>query len=77
MKTGIIEAGGLLSVLSARGVEKQLARLPGVTRAEVNGVSGSTTVEYDETVIPLSDIKAFAISRTHDSIRLDLWKCTS
>ncbi|RWA51436.1 ATPase P [Cupriavidus sp. UYMSc13B] len=58
MKTSIIEVGGLLSVLSAHGVEKQLARLPGVTRAEVNVVSGSTTVEYDETVIHLSDIKA-------------------
>jgi len=58
MKTSIIEVGGLLSVLSARGVEKQLARLPGVVRAEVNCVSGSTTVEYDDTVTSLSAIKA-------------------
>lgn len=58
MKTSIIEVGGLLSVLSARGVEKQLARLPGVVKAEVNSVSGSTTVKYDETVIHLTDIKA-------------------
>ncbi|WER44731.1 heavy metal translocating P-type ATPase [Cupriavidus sp. WKF15] len=58
MKTSIIEVGGLLSVLSARGVEKQLARLPGVVRVEVNCVSGSTTVEYDDTVTSLSAIKA-------------------
>lgn len=57
MKTNIIEVGGLLSVLSARGVEKQLSRLPGVIKAEVNGVSGSTTVEYDETVTNLTAIK--------------------
>lgn len=58
MKTSIIEVGGLLSVLSARGVEKQLTRLPGVVRAEVNCVSGSTTVKYDEAVTSLRDIKA-------------------
>ncbi|CAG9172693.1 heavy metal translocating P-type ATPase [Cupriavidus pinatubonensis] len=58
MKTSIIEVGGLLSVLSALGVEKQLTRLPGVVRAEVNCVSGSTTVEYDDTVTSLGAIKA-------------------
>lgn len=50
MKTSIIEVGGLLSVLSTRAVEKRLARLPGVVRAEVNWVAGSTTVKYDEAV---------------------------
>ncbi|QEZ45148.1 heavy metal translocating P-type ATPase [Cupriavidus oxalaticus] len=58
MKTSIIEVGGLLSVLSARGVEKRLTRLPGVIKAEVNCVSGSTTVEYDDAVTSLSEIKA-------------------
>src|SRR5688572_3328456 len=48
MKTSVIEVGGLLSVLSARGVEKQLARLPGVERVEVNYAAGSATVVYDE-----------------------------
>lgn len=47
MKTGIIEVGGLLSTLSARGVEKQLSKLPGVTKVEVNYVAGSATVVYD------------------------------
>ncbi|TDF62556.1 cation-translocating P-type ATPase [Cupriavidus sp. L7L] len=58
MKTSIIEVGGMLSVLSARGVEKQLARVPGVVKAEVNCVTGSTTVEYDEAITSLSHIKA-------------------
>ncbi len=58
MKTSVIEVGGMLSALSAHGVEKQLAKLRGVERAEVNYVSGSATVVYDETVIDLKTIKA-------------------
>ena len=58
MKTSVIEVGGMLSALSARGVEKQLARLRGVERAAVNYVSGSATVIYDETVIDLWTIAA-------------------
>jgi Cu2+-exporting ATPase len=57
MKTSVIEVGGMLSVLSARGVEKQLMKLPGIERAEVNYVGGSATVIYDERVIGLEDIK--------------------
>jgi P-type Cu2+ transporter len=41
------EVSGLLSALSAIGVEKHLAHLPGVERAEVNPVAGSATVAYD------------------------------
>lgn len=58
MKSSVIEVGGLLSSLSARGVERQLRRLPGVARAEVNYVAGSATVEYDEAAIHLKTIKA-------------------
>ena len=58
MKTSIVEVGGLLSTLSARGVEKQLSKLVGVKKAEVNYVAGSATVVYDETVIDLRAIKA-------------------
>jgi len=58
MKTAIIEVAGLVSVLSARGIEKQLARLPGVRKAEVNYVAGSATVVFDETLIDLTEIKA-------------------
>jgi len=58
MKTSVVEVGGMLSALSARGVEKQLAMLPGVRKAEVNYVAGSATVVYDETVTDLKTIKA-------------------
>ncbi len=58
MKSTNLHVGQLLSVLSARGVEKQLAQLPGVVRAEVNCVSGSATIVYDESKIDLPAIKA-------------------
>lgn len=58
MKTVTIEVSGMLSALSARGVEKQLAKLPGVHRAGVNYVAGSATVVFDETVTDLKAIKA-------------------
>ena len=58
MKASTIEVGGLVSTLSARGVEKQLAKLTGVKKAEVNYVAGSATVVYDETAIDLKAIKA-------------------
>lgn len=53
MKTSTIDVGGLFSSLSAQGVEKQLAGLPGVQRVAVNYVDGSATVVYDETVTDL------------------------
>jgi Cu2+-exporting ATPase len=56
--TSVIEVGGLLSALSAHGVQKQLARLAGVTKVEVNYVAGSATVTYDETLTDLEAIKA-------------------
>jgi len=58
MKTAIVEVIGLVSVLSARGVEKQLTRIPGVRKAEVNYVAGSATVVYDETRVDLKAIGA-------------------
>lgn len=58
MKTTTIEVAGLLSTLSAAGVEKQLLRLPGVRKAEVNYVAGNATVSFDETYIDLKAIKA-------------------
>lgn len=58
MKTSIVEVSGMVSALSACGVEKRLARLPGVHRVEVNYVAGSATVTYDETVTDLKAIKA-------------------
>ena len=57
MKTVNIEVHGLLSAMSGRGVEKQLLKMNGVKKAEVNYVAGSATVVYDETVIDLKSIK--------------------
>jgi P-type Cu2+ transporter len=57
MKTTTINVGGLLSPLCAQDVEKQLCKMPGVKRADVNFVSGSTTVEYDESATNLDRIK--------------------
>ncbi|MDI1251547.1 heavy metal-associated domain-containing protein [Thermomonas sp.] len=58
MRTSIIEVGGMLSALSARGVEKQLMKLPGIEKAEVNYVCGSATAIYDERLIGLKEIQA-------------------
>ena len=58
MTVKVIEVAGLISTLSARGVEKQLSRLPGVSKVEVNYVAGSATVVYDETRTDLEAIKA-------------------
>lgn len=58
MRTTTVEVGGLISALSARGVEKQLTKLPGVMKADVNYVAGSATITFDETVTDLRTIKA-------------------
>jgi Cu2+-exporting ATPase len=56
MKTATVEVGGLLSVLSAEGVQKRLRALPGVHHADVNYVAQSATVHYDETRTTLDEI---------------------
>ncbi len=58
MKTSVIDVRDLLSPLSARGVEKQLSRMPGVQQIEVNYASGNATVRYDETLTGLDAIQA-------------------
>ena len=58
IKTATIEVGGMLSALSAGGVEKQLVHLRGVHRADVNYVAGNATVIYDEAITDLKSIKA-------------------
>ena len=57
MKTSTVEVGELVSTLSAAGVSRQLATLPGVHHAEVNYVAGSATVHYDEAMITLDAIR--------------------
>ena len=58
IKTITVDVGGLVSVLSAHGVEKQLSKLTGVKKVEVNYVAGNATVVYDEAVTDLNAIKA-------------------
>ena len=58
MKSSIIDVRDLLSPLSAQGVEKQLAKLPGVKQVDVNSVSASATLLYDEDVTSLDVIQA-------------------
>ena len=57
MKTLNLHVGDLLSPLGALGVEKQLAKLAGVTAASVNQVSGCATVTFDEGTITQTAIE--------------------
>ncbi|NMM06330.1 heavy metal translocating P-type ATPase [Polaromonas sp.] len=57
MKTSTVEVGELVSTLSAAGVTRQLATLPGVHHADVNYVAGSATVHYDEAQTSLQAIR--------------------
>ena len=57
MKTSTVEVGALVSSLSAAGVQRQIAALPGVHHVDVNYIAGSATVHYDETKTSLEDIR--------------------
>jgi len=46
-QSATFDVRNLLSPLSAQGVEKRLAKLPGVSHASVNPVAGSATVSFD------------------------------
>ena len=58
MRTAVIEVSGLISPLSALGVEKHLNKLPGIEAASVNFVSGSATVTFDDDEIRLGAIES-------------------
>ena len=58
MTTSNLEVGELFSILGAQGIEKQVMRIAGVSRAAVNAVSGITTVEYDAARTNLPAIQA-------------------
>jgi P-type Cu2+ transporter len=57
MKTVTVEVGGLVSSLSAEGVRRRLAQLPGVHHADVNYVAGSATVHFDERQLSIEDLR--------------------
>ena len=58
MKTSVIEVRGMLSALSAHGVEKRIGKVRGVESVTVNYAAGSATVRYDEVLLEIADIKA-------------------
>ncbi|WP_064697800.1 heavy metal translocating P-type ATPase [Rhizobium aegyptiacum] len=49
MQITTVNVGGLASVLDPIGVERKLRQLDGVSSADVNFLSGTATVAYDET----------------------------
>ncbi|RUV73213.1 MAG: copper-translocating P-type ATPase [Mesorhizobium sp.] len=48
MQTTTVDVGGIASVLDPLAVERKLRQLPGIRNANVNFVSGTATVTYDE-----------------------------
>lgn len=52
------EVRDLLSPLTARGIEKQLSRLPGVTGAAMNPAGASVTVRFDPERVSSEQIRA-------------------
>lgn len=57
MKTVVVTIDGTMSVCDGLGVEKRLATHPGIQRIEANFLSGTATVEYDESRMTLADVK--------------------
>lgn len=56
-ETATFEVGNLLSPLSAHGVEKRLAKIPGVVSASVNPVPASATVSFDPVQVTREQIR--------------------
>ena len=67
MKTSVIEVRGMLSALSAYGVEKRIGMVPGVKSVTVNYAAKSATVRYDETRLEVADIKSAVRQRGYES----------
>lgn len=58
MKTSVIEAHDLLSVLSVDEVEKRIGQVAGVESVTVSYAAANATVRYDETRVEVGDIKS-------------------
>ena len=58
MKTSVIEAHDMLSVLSVDEVENRIGKVPGVESVTVNYAAENATVRYDETRLQVGDIKS-------------------
>ncbi len=59
MKTTSVAIDGMMSVLDHAGVEKRLRRRAGVVRVDVNFLTGTATIDYDEARVALDDINRF------------------
>lgn len=57
VKTITLEVRGLFQALDHLGVEKQLAKLPGVIRVSGNSASETATVEYDEALTSAEELR--------------------
>jgi Cu2+-exporting ATPase len=64
MKTVVVSIDGTMSVCDGLGVEKRLLSRAGIEKVEANFLSGTATVEYDESKVTLDDIKAL-VSECH------------
>ena len=67
MKTSVLEAHDMLSVLSVDEVEKRIGEVPGVESVTVNYAAGNATVRYDETRLEVGDIKPAVRQSGYDS----------
>ena len=67
MKTSIIEATDMLSVLTVDEVEKRFGEVPGVESATVDYAAKNVTVRYDETLLEAADIKVLVHQRGQQS----------
>ena len=70
MKTSVIEAHDMLSVLSVDEVEKRIGEVPSVESVTVNYAAGSATARYDETRLEIADIKSAVRQRGYESAAL-------
>jgi Cu2+-exporting ATPase len=59
MKEATVQIVGMMSICDGAGVEKQIKHRDGVVKVNVNFLSGTATVVYDETRISLDDINRF------------------
>jgi len=57
-KTATFEVRNLLSPLTARGIEKQLAQLPGISDVSMNPAGASATVSFDPARVSPDQIEA-------------------
>ena len=67
MKTSIIEASDMLSVLTVDEVEKRFGEVPGIASATVNYAEKNATVRYDETLLDVAGIKILVHQRGQQS----------